>query len=169
RPRAPRVRLQPGADGSRCDGLCRAQSEMPRLSDGEELQGDPMLPVVVTAAVIERGGRFLVTRRQQGVHLEGLWEFPGGKCEPGEEHALCLARELNEELAVGVHVGNEMFATTHEYPDRVVELHFFRCELLGSPVPQIGQEMRWVSRADLEALEFPPADRELIRLLARQT
>jgi 8-oxo-dGTP diphosphatase len=121
--------------------------------------------IVVTAAVIERDGRFLVTRRQRGVHLEGFWEFPGGKCDAGETHAACLARELREELAVEAHVGSELFTTTHTYPDRIVELHFVRCELVGEPAPQIGQDMRWVARADLAALEFPPADVELIRML----
>ena len=141
---------------------------MPGLPDGEILQVGPRSAVtliVVTAAVVERDGRFLVTRRQRGVHLEGLWEFPGGKCEPGEDYETCLARELNEELAVGVRVSDEVFATTHAYSDRAVELHFLRCELLGDPSPQVGQEVRWVSRADLVTLEFPPADAELIRLL----
>jgi mutator protein MutT len=127
-----------------------------------------MTTIVVTAAVIERNDRFLVTRRQHGVHLAGCWEFPGGKCERGEDHAACLARELREELAVDVSVGAEVLATTHAYPDRSVELHFIRCELGGDPAPQIGQEMRWVARADLARLEFPPADAELIRLLIRQ-
>jgi 8-oxo-dGTP diphosphatase len=57
--------------------------------------------------------------------------------------------------------------TTHTYPERSVELHFFRCELLGEPSPQLGQELRWVRRADLAALEFPPADAELIRILTQ--
>jgi len=127
-----------------------------------------MTTIVVTAAVIERDDRFLVTRRQEGVHLEGYWEFPGGKCENGEDHAACLARELREELAVDVSVGDELLATTHAYPDRSVELHFIRCELGGEPAPQIGQEMRWVARVDLPRLRFPPADGELIRLLTRQ-
>jgi len=122
---------------------------------------------VVTAAVIERDDRFLVTRRQTGVHLEGYWEFPGGKCDAGETLAACLARELREELDVDVTVGEELFATTHAYPDRGVELHFLHCELLGDPAPQVGQEMRWVARNELSALRFPPADGELIRLLSR--
>jgi mutator protein MutT len=126
-----------------------------------------MTTIVVTAAVIERDDRFLVTRRPRGVHLEGYWEFPGGKCERGEDHAACLARELREELAVDVSVGDEVLATRHAYPDRAVELHFIRCEIAGDPAPQVGQDMRWVARADLAALEFPPADAELIRLLTR--
>jgi 8-oxo-dGTP diphosphatase len=121
--------------------------------------------VVVTAAVIEHDDRFLVTRRQRGVHLEGYWEFPGGKCEAAEDSAVCLARELREELAVGARVGEELLATTHRYADRAIEIHFIRCDIVGDPVPQQGQEMRWVARADLAALPFPPADADLIRLL----
>jgi mutator protein MutT len=120
---------------------------------------------VVTAAVIERDGRFLITRRQKGVHLEGYWEFPGGKCDPGEPLDACLTRELAEELAVSATVGEEIFATTHAYPERSVELHFMRCEIAGEPAPQLGQEMRWVDRRELAALEFPPADKELIEIL----
>ena len=121
--------------------------------------------VVVTAAVVEIDGRFLVTQRQQGVHLEGLWEFPGGKCDRDETLKDGLARELLEELDVPSRIGAELFTTTHAYPERTVELHFFRCELLGEPRPQLGQEMRWVSREQLATLEFPPADAELIRIL----
>jgi 8-oxo-dGTP diphosphatase len=127
-----------------------------------------MTTVVVTAAVIERDGRFLVTKRPRGVHLEGLWEFPGGKCDAGEDRARCLSRELKEELAVAARIGDEILTTTHAYEDRLVELHFVRCELAGDPVPQIGQEMRWVPRAELPTLEFAPADAELIRLLVNE-
>ena len=127
-----------------------------------------MISIIVTAAVIERGGSFLVTRRQKGVHLEGYWEFPGGKCDDGETLTACLAREIREELDVGVAIGPEIFAVTHAYPERSVELHFFRCELAGDPRPQIGQQMRWVKREDLSSLRFPPADAELIATLTRQ-
>jgi mutator protein MutT len=127
-----------------------------------------MITIVVTAAVIERSGRFLVTRRQDGAHLAGYWEFPGGKCHPGEGLARCVARELREELDADIEVGDELLSTTHDYPDRRVELHFLRCALLSEPLPQLGQDMRWVARRDLTTLEFPPADAELIRMLARQ-
>ena len=126
-----------------------------------------MTPIIVTAAVIERGGRFLVTRRQAGVHLEGHWEFPGGKCEGEESLPACLARELREELAVGAEVRDEVLTTTYDYVDRRVELHFLRCVIEGEPAPQQGQEMRWVSREELITLELPPADAELIRILSR--
>ncbi len=126
-----------------------------------------MTTIVVTAAVIDRDGRFLVTRRQQGVHLEGYWEFPGGKCDAGESLDACLARELREELDVEAHVGEEVLVTTHPYADRSVELHFFRCDLKGEPRPLLGQEMRWATREELATLEFPPADDELIQRLTR--
>jgi 8-oxo-dGTP diphosphatase len=126
-----------------------------------------MTTIVVTAAVVERDETFLVTRRQKGTHLEGYWEFPGGKCDAGESLAACLVRELREELDVDARVGDEVFTTTHAYPERSVELHFFRCELYGEPRPQIGQEMRWVRRDELTTLEFPPADAELIEILGQ--
>jgi 8-oxo-dGTP diphosphatase len=124
-----------------------------------------VITVIVAAAVIERGGRFLVTRRLAGVHLAGAWEFPGGKCEAGEPLIDCLAREMREELAVDVSIGGEILQSSHLYDDREVELHFLRCELRGEPTAVLGQEMRWVSREDLRTLEFPPADNELIKLL----
>jgi 8-oxo-dGTP diphosphatase len=121
--------------------------------------------IVVTAAVVNRDDRFLVTRRQAGVHLEGYWEFPGGKCESGEPLAECLGREMREELGAEVRTGREILLTEHTYPERIVELHFIECELLSDARPLLGQEMRWVSRQDLRSLRFPPADDELIDLL----
>jgi mutator protein MutT len=121
--------------------------------------------IVVTAAIVEDHGRYFVTRRQKGVHLEGFWEFPGGKCEPGESLADCLRRELKEELGVEAVVGREIYSVTHDYPERSVELHFLVCTLLNAPMALLGQEMRWVAREELSALEFPPADEELIRML----
>lgn len=123
--------------------------------------------ILVAAAVIERDGRYLITRRQPGVHLAGHWEFPGGKCEPDETLHACLRRELREELNVDVTVGDVLLTTTHDYPERRVELHFVRCGLEGEPAPQLGQEMRWTPREELNALEFPAADAELIRILTK--
>ena len=150
---------------------------MPRVPDGEGLPLGAVLDPAGDADDLRRDRRrrssataaFSSTRRQEGVHLAGLWEFPGGKCDPGESLATCLVRELREELDVDVGSADELFATTHEYADRTVELHFLQCELLGDPVPQLGQEMRWVSRQELGMLEFPPADAELIHVLAAQS
>lgn len=122
--------------------------------------------LVVTAAVIERDGAFLVTRRLVGTHLAGTWEFPGGKCEPGEPLEACLWREIREELGARCTVGREIFSVTHDYADRRIELHFYACTLVDDPKPLLGQEMRWVPRDQLAGLQFPPADDELIRRLA---
>ena len=122
---------------------------------------------MVTAAVVEQSGAYLVTRRLRGTHLEGLWEFPGGKCEDGETYQACLLRELREELGCDAIVGAKLLEVAHEYPERTVELHFFRCELNGQPQPLLGQEMQWVARRDLRTLEFPEADAQLIETLMR--
>ena len=124
--------------------------------------------MVVVAAVVERADQILVTQRLAGTHLAGHWEFPGGKMEDGEDHRRCLEREMREELDVEVEVGNELHATSFDYPDRTVELHFYSCAIIGNPKPVLGQRMRWVSPAELKTLRFPPADLELIRLLANR-
>ena len=121
--------------------------------------------IVVLAAIVERDGRFLLTRRLKGTHLADLWEFPGGKCEPGETHEACLKRELLEELGVESEVGDEILVTEHTYPERTVRLHFRRCLLSDEPRPLLGQAMRWASRDELATIDFPAADRELIDLL----
>lgn len=126
-----------------------------------------MTRTVVAAAVIRRDGSYFVTRRHAGVHLEGYWEFPGGKCDPGESLADCLIREIREELDTGIRIGRELLSCAHEYPERIVELHFFECELDDEPKAILGQEMRWVPQAELQELQFPPADDALIELLGR--
>lgn len=122
-------------------------------------------PVVVVAAVIERDEAFLLTQRPEGTHLEGLWEFPGGKVHPSETHADALRRELHEELDIVADVGDLVHRVTHAYPEKTVELHFYRCGFEGEPTPMIGQAMRWVSRHELGLLPFPDADRDLIAQL----
>jgi 8-oxo-dGTP diphosphatase len=121
--------------------------------------------IEVVAAVVMQSGRFLVTSRPEGVHLAGMWEFPGGKSSPSESHHAALAREMHEELGVSVGVHELVFTTTHEYADRTVALYFYRCTLDGQPRPLIGQRVRWVTPAELSDLEFPPADAELIAVL----
>jgi mutator protein MutT len=124
--------------------------------------------VVVVAGVIEDGDRLLVTRRLEGTHLPGRWEFPGGKCQAGESHEACLRRELREELGVEASVGPEVFLTEHAYPELTVRLHFRACRLLGAPTPLLGQQMRWVGRDELPTLDFPEADAQLIAFLIRR-
>lgn len=121
--------------------------------------------IAVVAAVIELDGAFLVTRRLEGTHLAGMWEFPGGKLTSGESHAQALQREIREELDADVEIGPLVFETQFDYADRRISLHFYRCALRGEPRPLLGQQMKWVPRAELMALDFPPADADLIRLL----
>jgi 8-oxo-dGTP diphosphatase len=123
------------------------------------------MTVVVVAAVIEAAGRFLLTRRKEGTHLAGFWEFPGGKVDPAEPHADALRREMREELDADVIVGEHVYGVVFPYEDRTIDLHFYRCTLIGTPRPLLGQEMAWVAGGDLHSLPFPDADRELITLL----
>ena len=122
-------------------------------------------PIVVIAAIVERDGQFLLTRRLKGTHLADLWEFPGGKCEPGETHEACLKRELLEELGTRSEIGDEILVTEHAYPERTVRLHFRQCQLRDEPRPLLGQAMRWATRDELASIDFPAADRALIDLL----
>ena len=126
------------------------------------------LIVEVTAALIQDDeGRYLITQRRRGSHLEGLWEFPGGKRDAGEDLETCLARELREELGARFTVGDRVDVVRWEYPDRTIVLHFYRCRLhSGTIAPQESQAMAWVAPDELTRYEFPPADRELIAHLA---
>ncbi len=118
--------------------------------------------IIVVAAVIERDGRFLVGRRLKGTHLAGQWEFPGGKVHQGETQEAALQREIAEELNTGISNARKIFHTAHTYPERIVELHFYRGDLTGEPEPMLGQELRWITRGDFGSMIFPPADAELI-------
>lgn len=118
--------------------------------------------VVVVAAVIEQQGRFLIARRLTGTHLAGYWEFPGGKVHAGETHEEALRREIFEELNAGLLNVRKILDTSHAYPERIVELHFYRGELTTAPQPVLGQELRWITRSEFDGLKFPPADAELV-------
>ena len=85
--------------------------------------------VEVAAGLVYREGRYLIARRNPGVHLAGFWEFPGGKCEPGETLEACLRRELFEELGIRIGVPIPFQIIRHEYAEKTVELHFFRCRI----------------------------------------
>ena len=122
--------------------------------------------IAVVAAILERDDSFLLTLRPDGTHLAGHWEFPGGKVDPHETHTEALRREVFEELDAVVDVGELAHTVTHAYPEKTVQLFFYRCELRGEPKPMIGQQMRWVPRRELAHLPFPEADRELINLLS---
>ena len=123
--------------------------------------------IVVAAAIVEREGRYLIAQRYDEAILGGLWEFPGGKCRPGETLEDCLHRELMEELGVQVNVVARERIITHAYDHGPVELHFYRCVMkAGEPRPLGCQAVRWVAPHELVNYSFPPADRPLIDALA---
>jgi 8-oxo-dGTP diphosphatase len=126
----------------------------------------PLLIEVAAAIIQDAEGRYLITRRRRGSHLEGLWEFPGGKRDADEDLAACLRRELMEELGARFTVGEKVDTIRWDYPDRTVVLHFYRCRLeSGAIEPQESQAMVWVAAPELSRYDFPPADRELITRL----
>jgi len=128
-------------------------------------QGLRELPyVVVAAAILQREGKILLTRRKLDAHQGGLWEFPGGKQELGETLEQCLRRELKEEIDIEVNGLQHFYTLCHRYPEKEVELHFFTCSIFqGDPKPLGSIEMAWVPMGKLAFYEFPAADRPVLR------
>ena len=123
----------------------------------------PRTALRVAAGLVFREGRLLITQRQSGVHLAGLWEFPGGKLEPGEGWEECLARELDEELGIEIEVQELVEEIDHEYPEKAVKLKFFRCVWRRFEPRPIGcAALKWIASHELESFEFPAADRKLL-------
>jgi mutator protein MutT len=119
--------------------------------------------IEVSAGLVFRDRKLLITQRHAGAHLGGLWEFPGGKREAGETFEQCLARELREELGVEVRVGELFESLTHAYPEKTVHLKFFLCQLdSGEPQPLDCAALRWVNRTELAEHTFPAADASLL-------
>ena len=122
-------------------------------------------PLLVTAALIERDGKLLVCRRPPGSRQAGLWEFPGGTVEAGEDPRDALRRELHEELGVDAQIGAPVEVVFHRYDFGDVLLMFFRATLKSSePEPLHHEEIRWVEYSRLGELEFLPAD---VKMIAR--
>jgi len=126
----------------------------------------PLVVEVAAALVRDESGRYLITQRRRGSHLEGLWEFPGGKIEVGESSEAALRRELTEELAATFTVGALVETIHWEYPDRTIVLRFYDCHLeSGTIEPLEEQAMAWVEPERLGDYAFPPADRILLERL----
>jgi len=113
----------------------------------------------VVAAVIEQGGRYLITQRRPTAILPLLWEFPGGRVEEGESDAAALRREVTHRLGVSVQPGKLMSFVSHPYERYVVELYLYEGRLVeGTPFAVNVQDFRWVASDDFEAYAFTPAD-----------
>ena len=120
----------------------------------------------VAAGLIFRDRKLLITQRQAGSHLGGLWEFPGGKREAGETFEACLRRELLEELGIEVEVGPCFETITHEYPEKSVRLKFFHCAWRRREPQTLGcAAFRWVCLDELGGFKFPAADARLLERL----
>ena len=129
----------------------------------------PKIPfIVVAAALVDRDGKLLVQQRPEGLSMAGLWEFPGGKLEPGETPEQALIRELAEELAIDVDhacLAPACFAS-EALGDKHLLLLLYVCrKWRGTPLAQHASALRWVRPVELHALDMPPADKPLIGLL----
>lgn len=127
-----------------------------------------MRRIRVVAAVIRRGAVVLVTRRKEDAERGGLWEFPGGKVEPGESEPVALAREIQEELGCGLEIGPFIARNVHRYPDLEVELAFYACELpAGAEPTAIGVgAIAWADREALGRFDFCEADLPVLPAIA---
>ena len=122
----------------------------------------------VVAAEAERDGRYLITQRRPEATLPLLWEFPGGKVEPGETDADALARELREEMDIRVEVGDEVLAVQREYDKYFIDFHVYSVWILSQEIKTLQvHDYRWVTVAELADYEFPAADQESVDQLLR--
>ena len=128
-----------------------------------------MALVVVAAGVVrDERGRILLTRRMQGTHLEGYWEFPGGKLEDGESPEACVVRECKEECAIDVEVGDVLDVAWHRYESKDVLLLFYDCALRSGDVQDVGvAEHVWITPSQLDAFQLPPPDARLVSKLKK--
>jgi 8-oxo-dGTP diphosphatase len=128
-----------------------------------------MIVVVVAGALFNGAGEVLIAQRPPGRHLAGGWEFPGGKVAPGEDDAMALARELREELGIGVLASRPFMTLTHAYADRTVELRLRLVDAFqGEPRGLDGQALRWVPVGELGRADILDADRPFIEALQRR-
>ncbi|MAW99315.1 MAG: 8-oxo-dGTP diphosphatase MutT [Sphingomonas sp.] len=133
-----------------------------------EAAGSRSLFLVVAAAMVDADGRVLVQRRPEGTAMAGLWEFPGGKPEPGETPEAALIRELNEELGIETEascLAPAAFASEPLGERHLLLLLYVLRKWRGVPTALHASELKWVRPNELFALDMPPADKPLIGLL----
>jgi len=129
-------------------------------------EGRPNVIVEVAAGIIRQDGCYLIAKRKCDVMFAGLWEFPGGKRNPGESLENCLRRELKEELGVTVAVHDLVHEILSPYTHGSLILYFYNCSILEGELKPLGcQEFRWVLPEELPKYSFPPANTPLIHEL----
>ena len=121
-------------------------------------------PTLIAIAVVEHEGRFLIGRRNDERALGGLWEFPGGKVEPGESPQEAAVRECLEETGLEVEIRGQLLEQTHEYDHDCLRLCFFACRPRFPCLPREG--FIWVARGELNKYEFPAGNAALLKQLA---
>ncbi|HEY9627516.1 MAG TPA: A/G-specific adenine glycosylase [Coleofasciculaceae cyanobacterium] len=122
------------------------------------------------AVIWNEQGNILIDRRPQAGLLGGLWEFPGGKIEPGETVEDCIKREIREELGIEITVGDRLITIAHAYTHFRVTLNVHHCRYLsGEPRPIACDEVRWVTLAELEQFPFPAANVQIIQALQKDS
>ena len=125
---------------------------------------------IAVGLIFDAEGRLLIAKRPEEAMLGGLWEFPGGKAEPGETMAAACRRELREELGVDTEVEEPVARVDHAYSHFKITLHAFRCRITsGEPVHHAAQPLRWVAVEDLGDFAFPRANRRVIEGLIERT
>ena len=126
----------------------------------------PIPHIDVTAGIIWKKNKFLITLRPPRGLLGGLWEFPGGKLEAGEDLAACLRREIREELGIRIDIGPRLISVKHAYTHFRITLHVFECAYAGGSFRLHGcDDYRWISPGQLDRYAFPGADRKVIQIL----
>jgi mutator protein MutT len=124
------------------------------------------MQIRVVAGILEQAGRVLCAQRGRGQDRAGLWEFPGGKVEPGEDDETALVRELAEELGIAVSVHEHIATSVHTDARRTIELIGYRCTVLhGTPEAREHADLRWLQPAELGTLTWAPADLPLVAAL----
>ncbi len=120
----------------------------------------------VVGAMIEQEGKYLITQRPPRATLPLLWEFPGGKVEPGETDPEALARELHEEMGIAVEVGERVIHVEHAYEAYDIDFCVYRCRLRSGDIQHIRvHDHRWVRPEELDDYQFPAADEKTIARL----
>ena len=133
---------------------------------GEESRKEGNLLTEVVAALIWQGDKFMICQRPAHKAMGLLWQFVGGKVEPGETKQQALVRECQEELAVTVTVGDVFFEVTHVYPDLTVHLTLFRAAIMtGVPQKLEHNDIRWITVAEIPQYHFCPADEPILQKL----
>ena len=124
-----------------------------------------MKKIEVVATILHRDGTYFATQRGYG-EFEGMWEFPGGKIEPGESHDVALRREIQEELGVDIAIENLLCTTEYDYPSFHLTMHCYLCSIASGEIElREHKSARWLRPEELSSVEWLPADKDVISRL----